>query len=207
MWMDALFERVCRHLDKLGVKYELLRSDPLSGAEAARARDAGDMPWPEQLWEILTEFANGFTFRWPADQIDAEPFCEIEFPDWRGIQQGRVYLLEFLDEVHEEFFRRAGDPELAKMLAAKGTSWFPFLADANADQVVVDARTGHVRLHLHDWCDGGSGDNGFFMAESLKWFFDGWSRVCFAQPLSTLDTVVGPYGAGWECPREYRIWS
>ena len=205
MWMHQYIEKVAARLDHLGVQFELKLCEPLAGAEAVEARDAVDSPWPAQLWELLTEFGNGFEFRWPANEVDAEPCCEIEFAGWRQIHQERGYLLAFLDELDDQWFARVGDPELARMQARLARSWFPILTDANGDQIMLDARTGHVRLYLHDWFDGGSGDNGFFMAESLSRFFQYWSACCFAQTLGTLDTVVGPYGVRWECPPEYRI--
>ena len=63
--------------------------------------------------------------------------------------------------------------------------WLPFQAEGNGDFLSINlnrAGQGQTVFDQHDWLDGGTGENGFQMADNLSEFVNSWAAVCFSLP-------------------------
>ena len=78
------------------------------------------------------------------------------------------------------------DPALARRTAERMRHWLGFHTEGNGDRFCVDTSLdpAPVVFDQHDWYDGGTGENGRRLADSLLQFFKDWAQVCFQSPRS-----------------------
>ena len=91
------------------------------------------------------------------------------------------------------------NPALAKQTALRMRKWMPFHDEGNGDGFCLDTAQdpAPVVFDEHDWMDGGTGENGHRLADSLLQFYTDWAQVCFQFPRSLWwPTVLSKSGVG-----------
>lgn len=201
-----LIEHAASHLDKLGIAYRHQAGWPtLTWSIALMERRLG-LKLPRQLADFYREIGNGFRFMWATgDESDTQtemggihvPSLNLMFRNWRS---RRKYSLYDANAAESYGFPYTDDPELAKKTAARMWNWLPVLHEENGDEFSIDMADDSQPLIFdkHDWMDGGTGDNGFYVAEDWREFFANWSGRCFQRPKSLYwPSVLTPNGIDW----------
>jgi hypothetical protein len=194
-----LFEGVAEHVRRQGVKVRFKRGKPLDPAAIERASPKAFIPIPTSLIDFYAEIGDGLEFGWSSKGKDA-PFanhaiCRLEECAPKSIDDVS-WLTEWQDDYE---FPHVEDPVLAKKTALKMRKWLAFWGIGNGDSLCLDtsADPSPVLFSKHDWYDGGSGENGHKIAESLFEFYSDWAQVCFQFPSSLWwPGVLNKNGAG-----------
>ena len=197
-----MFERVADHVRSRGAKLTFKRGRPVSADAIDEARSRSLAPWPEELAQFFTELGEVAEFGWVEKgrgtrrAIGRVSFARLSscivIPD-----EGSHRRIEWCDDYD---FRFTKDPALAKQTAIKMRRWIPIITEGNGDSFCLDAgrQPAPVVLNLHDWFDGGSGDNGACVGSSLTDFLHAWSQVCFQCPSGLYwPAVLGNQGVDW----------
>jgi len=181
-----LFERVANHVRRQGVTVTFTRGKPLSASAIERARAKSVIPIPTSLAEFYAEVGNGLTFSWSAD-VDAALFANLAFPKFADCvieslptERSRIEWSDTYD------FRFTKNPAMARQTALKMRKWLRFHDEGNGDEFSLDTALdpAPVLFNQHDWFDGGSGENGHRLSDSLLQFYTEWAQVCFQFPRS-----------------------
>lgn len=201
-----LFLRVADHVRGRGVDVELMPGPPLSNATVDKARRVLTIPLPESLVEFYREMGDGMLFHWDAGGVegdDREPFAVVEVAPLLDVVRAHEGQKEYATEWRDDYdYRFTDDPRKARATALRVRRWLGFHHEGNGDRFCLDtaASPGPVVFDRHDWYDGGTGDNGAPMGDTLRGFMEGWSRVCFQCPSSLYwPSVLGPAGVDWQC--------
>lgn len=149
------------------------------------------LPWEldPELLNFYHKGTNGLLFSWVAkESLDLQSIASVSLPNlkelvkhvesWKGI------LYYTPEQIEEYGFPHTDNPALAKQTAERMNNWVPLLGSGEADLICVDlgAPGCPVVYHKHDWMDGGTGENGTFMAANWTEFLESWSKVCFQDP-------------------------
>jgi cell wall assembly regulator SMI1 len=204
----SLFQRVQSHLESLQVKYSFYTGrSVIERWDIWAVQDTLKRPLPDDLRRFYLEVGNGLEFRWNAQsEEDHSPFANLQIPSLAELacrylewQESSLYTPE---KAEEYGFPYTKNPELAKRTAARMWDWLPVLQEGNGDQICIDLSisSNPVLFDQLDWMDGGTGDNGYFLAESWSAFLTRWASVCFQFPKSLWwKTVLKPEsGVCWE---------
>lgn len=181
-----LFESVAEHVRRQGVKVRFKRGKPLDPAAMERARAQAFIPIPSSLIEFYAEIGDGLEFGWSSKGKEAlfanHEICKLEDCAPKSLDDVS-WLTEWRDDYE---FPHVDDPALAKKTALKMRKWLPFWGIGNGDSVCLETSRdpSPVLYNQHGWYDGGSGENGYQIAESLFDFYSGWAQVCFQFPKS-----------------------
>ncbi len=201
-----LFGRVRARLDELGVQATFGTGRPVIECwDVWEVQDTIGRSIPDTLRLFYLEMGDGLTFRWQAPGEDENgPFAKLEIPSLRSLgwayHAWRDVVLYTPEKAESYGFPHTEDPALAKRTAGRMWDWIPVLAEGNGDTICIDlgSPSAPVIFHKHDWLDGGTGDNGFLMAESWGAFLSGWAGVCFQRPRSMFwASALGPSGVEW----------
>ena len=203
-----LFESVANHVRRQGVRVTFRRGNPLSPAVIKRAQSRSVIPIPDSMAEFFAEVGDGLVFRWAAKGNDA-PSANINFEPLAEHVYESLDMVKWRTEWNDDYdFRGTDDPTLAKKTALKMRKWSPVHAEGNGDFISLD--TAHnpapVVYDRHDWMDGGTGENGHILANSLLEFYTAWAQVCFQFPRSLWWQRVfkkSGIGVNWNSP-EFR---
>lgn len=150
------------------------------------ARSKSKIPIPSSMADFYAEVGDGLEFAW-TPQRGESPFANHEFPKLaeRTIESigGISWRTEWSDSYD---FRYAKDPQLAKRTASRMRKWLPFHDEGNGDSFCLDTsiEPAPVLFDQHDWYDGGTGENGHLLGDSLLEFYTAWAQVCFQFPSS-----------------------
>lgn len=200
-----LFERVADHVRRQGGKVRFKRGKPLSPVAIERARSQAFIPIPTQLAELYAEIGDGLEFGWSTKRGNT-PFANHELSPIKDCAPTSLEDVNWLTEWNDDYgFPYTDDPELAKKTAIKMRKWLRFAGEGNGDTFCLDTaeESSPVLFNKHDWYDGGSGDNGHKMADSLLQFYSEWARVCFQVPSSLFWPSVfreQGHGINWGSP-------
>jgi cell wall assembly regulator SMI1 len=203
----VLFQRVRAHLESLQVKYRYSAGRPVIECwDIWDVQDTLKRSLPHDLRQFYLAVGDGLSFRWEAESGEEyPPFANFQIPslsclaaqyfDWRE-------LALYSPEKAEEYgFPHTKDPELAKRTAARMWHWLPIIEEGNGDELCIDLSlpSGPVIYHQHDWMDGGTGENGYLLAESWSAFLTRWGSVCFQFPKSLWwkSTLAPGGGVAW----------
>ena len=181
-----LFTRVAAHVRRQGVKVTLKRGEPLTMSAINRARAEALIPIPKLMAEFYAEIGDGIEFAWSA-KGDQSPFANHEFPKLADCVFRSFDNLSWRTEWQDDYdFRYTKHPALAKQTALKMRNWMPFHGEGNGDRFCLDtaSQPAPVVFDRHDWYDGGTGENGPRLADSLLQFYTDWAQVCFQFPRS-----------------------
>lgn len=199
-----LFWRVAEHVERRrGVVVEFERGEPVTDEATASAVAASPtVPLPSALIEFYREVGDGMLFHWATGGSDELVFANIEFPPLLELAEAsderRSRGVEF-DDTYE--YSGVKDRQLAKRTARRMRRWFTFHYEGNGDTFCLDTGVdpAPVVFHQHDWVDGGSGDNGRRMGQTLRAFMEEWSQVCFQFPSSLWwPRVLTGSGVNWQ---------
>ncbi|AMV19094.1 hypothetical protein [Planctomyces sp. SH-PL14] len=194
-----LFERVADHVRRQGVKVTFERGEALTTSTIERARAKALIPIPASMAEFYAEMGDGLEFAWSTKR-DREPFANHEFPKLNSRVIESFDVLSWMTEWNDDYdFSGTKNPVLAKQTALKMRKWMPFHNEGNGDGFSLDTALdpAPVVFDKHDWCDGGTGENGHRLAESLLQFYTDWAQVCFQFPRSLWwPTVLKKDGPG-----------
>lgn len=203
-----LFEQVRTRLDSLGVNYSFYAARPVLecwdiwGAQYDMKRML-----PKELCKFYLDMGDGLSFRWESEpENGALVFANLQMPsleslvrqyfDWRNC------VCYSPENAAEYGFPHTANPQLAIRTAARMWDWLPILYQGNGDQICIDLseQSCPVIFHKHDWMDGGSGENGFLLAENWNAFVTGWAGVCFQWPKSLFwdSELIPAKGVNWE---------
>jgi hypothetical protein len=193
-----LFERAADHVRRLGVKVTFKRGKPLAASDIERARAKALIPIPTSMAEFYAEVGDGLEFGWTTKDDNA-PFANHEFPKLRDRVFQSFDTLRWRIEWSDDYdFRYTKNPALAKQTALRMRKWMPFHDEGNGDAFCLDTalNPAPVVFNQHDW-DGGTGENGRCLADSLLQFYTDWAQVCFQFPRSLWwPTVLKKDGSG-----------
>ena len=200
--MQAVIDRVSKHLANCGVRLDCALNPTASSADIDAAQERIGFELPNSFVDFVTQFANGLTLSWIADGASAAFEMEtvedsvgsaIEMRDWRLYDEeaARAYGFPYVD-----------DSELAIVTNRLMHNWIPFHAEGNGDYFSLNLNQdgyGNVIFDHHsDWLDGGTGTNGYLMSPDFASFFESWSEVCFSQPKSLWwKSVLSDQGVNW----------
>jgi cell wall assembly regulator SMI1 len=188
---NSLFDTVRRHLDRQGVACEIEAGKPATNKVLTKAETKMKIRLPAELRAFYQIIGDGFSLWWQADADDLKkPFGSLQVPtlsylarmyvDWRKTS---LYSQE---KAEKYGFPYTKDPALAKRTAARMWHWLPVIEEGNGDLICQDLSDPScpVIFNQHDWLDGGTGDNGHFLAPNWWAFLRDWGRVCFQYPKS-----------------------
>jgi len=194
-----LFERVADHVRHQGVGVTFKRGKPLSAAAIDRARAKALIPIPKSMADFYAEVGDGMLFAWSA-KGDRAPFANHEFPKLADRVIESLDRLSWKIEWQDDYdFRFTENPALAKQTALRMRKWMPFHDEGNGDGFCLDTAQdpAPVVFDTHDWMDGGTGENGHRLADSLLQFYTDWAQVCFQFPCRLWwPTVLSKSGVG-----------
>lgn len=179
-----LFERVADHVRRQGVKVTFKRGKSLTASAIERARAKALIPIPTSMAEFYAEVGDGMVFAWTA-KGDQSSFANHEFPKLKDRVLESFDKLSWKTEWKDDYdFRYTKNPALAKQTALKMRKWMPFHDEGNSDGFCLDTALdpAPVVFDKHDWYDGGTGENGHRLADSLLQFYTDWAQVCFQSP-------------------------
>src|SRR5262245_51482257 len=111
-------------------------------------------------------------FFWSTEE-ESGPFAMIEFPKLSQVVIKSLEQVNWRIEWSDTYeFQYTDDPKRAKKTALCMRKWLPFHDDGNGDRFCLDTATrgAPVIFDRHDWMDGGTGDNGHRLGESLLGF-------------------------------------
>ena len=194
-----LFERVAEHVRRQGVRVRFKRGKPLSAVVIDQARSQAFIPIPKAMADFYAEIGDGLEFGWSAKR-GGTPFANHELSkvtDCAPMSRDEVIWRTEWDDDYE--FPHTDDPVLAKTTAIRMRRWLHFASVGNGDTFCLDTASdpSPVLFNKHDWLDGGSGDNGHKVADSLFQFYAEWAKVCFQIPSSLYwPSVFSEEGAG-----------
>ena len=134
---------------------------------------------------------------------DRAPFANHEFPKLADRVLESFDKLSWKTEWQDDNdFRYTKNPALAKQTALKMRKWMPFHDEGNGDGFCLDTALdpAPVVFDQHDWYDGGTGENGHRLADSLLQFYTDGAGVLpvAAQPLVADRLQEGWSGCGLE---------
>jgi hypothetical protein len=194
-----LFERVADHVHRQGVKVRFKRGKSLAASAIDRAKAKALIPIPASMAEFYAEVGNGLEFAWTPKGDDA-PFANHEFPKLADCVFESIDKVNWKTEWKDDYdFRYTKKPALAKQTALKMRKWVRFHDEGNGDGFCLDTAwdPAPVVFDQHDWYDGGTGENGHRLADSLLHFYTDWAQVCFQFPRSLWwPTVLKKDGSG-----------
>jgi cell wall assembly regulator SMI1 len=184
-----ILDAVSRHVERQGVDCAVTSGKPASEKAVAAAEAQLKVRLPAELREFYRTVADGYAMSWQADPNDSDqPFGGLQvselsslaamYSGWRGM------ALYNPEQAEKYGFPHTQDPALAKRTAARQWHWLPVIEEGNGDLICLDLSvpSGPVTFHMHDWLDGGSGDDGHPLAQSWGAFLVGWGSVCFQFP-------------------------
>ena len=181
-----LFDRVADYVRRQGLTVTFKRGKALSASAIEHARANALIPIPASMAEFYAEVGDGLVFAWMPQDEDT-PFVKHEFPRLKDRVHESFDKLSWKVEWKDEYdFRYTKDPVLAKRTALKMRKWMPFHDEGNGDGFCLDTamEPAPVVFDQHDWYDGGTGENGHRLADSLLQFYADWAQVCFQLPRS-----------------------
>ena len=200
--MQKTLDRVAEHLAGAGISLNVELNRPATDGDIDSAELRIGFTLPPDYVEFVTQFANGLSLSWSTDDgpfasFELEPVANsvggaLEMRDWR-----------FYDDAaaREYGFPYTDDPELALVTNGLMHNWIPLHTEGNGDNFSLNLNPegfGHVVFDHHSWLDGGTGANGFLMANNFTSFFESWAIVCFAQPRSLCwKSVLTDGGVDW----------
>jgi hypothetical protein len=182
-----LFEEVADHVRRQGVKVTFTRGEQLPASAIERAVTRRVLPITPSMAEFYAEIGNGMLFKWMSEG-DRAAATNHSFPELRDptpkLLKAIMNRVEWWCDDYD--FRNTMDPNLAKQTAIKMRKWVPFHDEGNGDEFCLDGAVdpAPVVFNQHDWFDGGTGENGHVLGESLLDFYTRWSKVCFQFPRS-----------------------
>lgn len=181
-----LFERVADHVRRHGVDVTFNRGEPLTASVIERAGAEALIPIPDAMAVFYAEVGDGLDFAWAA-RGDRAPFAHHEFPKLADRVIESFDELSWKTEWKDDYdFRYTKNPALARQTALPMRKWMPFHDEGNGDAFCLDTALdpAPVVFNRHDWYDGGTGENGHRLADSLSQFYADWAQVCFQFPRS-----------------------
>lgn len=201
--MQKLFQQVASHLSGSGITPEMSFQPPADSDDISYAERQLDLSLPPTYVEFVTTVADGLSVHWHAGDrtlacFEMEPLHSsveglLGFRDWRLFSE---------DKAKEYGFPHVADPEIAMTTNRLMHYWLPFQQEGNGDYLSVNlnrAGEGQVIFDQHDWLDGGTGENGFFMADTISEFIESWASVCFSLPRSLWwKSVLTEKGVDWD---------
>ena len=197
-----LFDRVADHVRRQGVEATLTRGKPLTTSEIEEARAKTVICIPDAMAAFYIEVGDGMQFYWNAKGKRA-PFANHEFPKLSDLMVESHDKLRWRTEWDDSYdFRFTKNPTLAKQTAVRMRKWTSFHDEGDGDEISLDTDLNPppVVFNRHDWYDGGTGENGHRLANSLLQFYEDWSQVCFQFPSSlwwpSVFSKAGP-GVDW----------
>ena len=187
-----LFERVAEHVRRQGVKVRFERGEPLTPVAIELERAQAFIPVPPSLLDLYAEIGSGMEFAWSSKDND-RLFANHEIPRIEECAPKSFDNVSWLPEWQDDNeFPHVKDPALAKKTALKMRAWLRFISIGNGDSFCLDTSRdpSPVLFNKHDWFDGGTGENGHQIADSLWDFYSQWAQVCFQFPRSLWWPVV-----------------
>lgn len=203
-----LLERVADHVRRQGIEVIFNRGNTLTATNIERARAKSLIAIPQSMFDFYAEVGDGMNFWWSA-KGDRAPFANHEFPNLNKCVVESLESLSWMTEWNDDYdFRYTKNPALAKKTALKMRNWIPFHDEGNGDTFCIDTalHPAPVVFNKHDWYDGGTGENGHRLADSLLQFYTDWAQVCFQFPRSLWWPCVfkkDGQGVDWSSP-EFR---
>jgi len=179
-----LFKRVEDHLKRLDEPIRFRRGSRLRNNEISRICERSAIPIPASVVDLYAEVGNGFSFSWEARGEHA-PFANLEFPPLLELAAPTVYGIEWKNEWSETYdFHGTKNPQLAKETAIRMRKWLHLQDDGSGSTLCLDTalNPAPVLSNQHAWYNGGSGENGHVLGNSLLDFMASWSKVCFQWP-------------------------
>lgn len=180
-----LFEQVVEFLEGSVAELEFKRGPAITREKLEQAQQKTGLPMPQSMIDFYFEVGDGLWFRWSSDD-ESGPGGVFQFHSLDEYVEEAVssseYICELIDSNYD--FRFTDDPDLARRTIQRMRRWVPFHPEGNGDTFSLDTSLdpAPVVFNQHDWLDGGNGDNGHVMANSLLQFCKEWSRVCFQCP-------------------------
>lgn len=181
-----IFERVAGHVRRQGVNVRMKRGKPLTKPEILQISTQSLISIPTSMVEFYAEVGDGIEFRWRAEG-DWGPFANLESPRLKDrVSESNRRLNNRIEWEAEHDFRFTKNPTLARQTAIKMRKWMQFHEEGNGDSFCLDTASDAppVVFNQHDWFDGGTGENGHRVADSLLQFYTEWAQVCFQSPSS-----------------------
>lgn len=179
-----LFEQAADHVRSQGVKVVFKRGKPLAASAIERACKKSVIPIPASLAEFYAEVGEGLRLAWRSKQ-QGGAFANYEVPNLELCVVESFDSLRRRTEWDDSYaFPFTDDPVLAKQTALKMRKWMRFYMEGNGDMFALDTAfdPAPVVFDQHDWLDGGTGENGHRLADSLLQFYTDWAQVCFQFP-------------------------
>ncbi|MBX3416052.1 MAG: SMI1/KNR4 family protein [Pirellulaceae bacterium] len=184
--LKKTLDRVANHLAIRNVTLACTLKSRASSDDVREAENRLGLALPESYVDFVMSFADGFVVSW---FIEDGPFGFAEMTTMSSSIDGILGMREWRifddDSARKYGFPYVDDSELALVTNKLMRNWIPFHAEANGDYFSIDLNSngsGRVIFDKHDWLDGGTGHNGFLMADNLFSFFNSWGNICFSQP-------------------------
>lgn len=176
-----LFRCVRRYVRELGAETTFRRGPSLTVDHVERVCGTSAIPVPNSVADLYLECGDGVYFSWEHGDASAAvslpPLSDLAVPSLDKVN----WRIEWSDTYD---FRYTRDPTLAKQTAMRMRQWLPIFEEGNGDSMCVDTASdpAPVVFNRHDWFDGGTGENGHVLGDSLLGFLTAWSSVCFQGP-------------------------
>ncbi|MEX0867872.1 MAG: SMI1/KNR4 family protein [Pirellulales bacterium] len=200
--MQPLIDGVAAHLASMGIKLHCKLNGKATAGDIDTALKRLGIPLPASYVEFITQFSNGIELSWNADGAS---FASFEMATLESSIDGALGMRDWRfhdDEAARDYgFPYVDDSKLAVETNRQMHNWIPIHAEGNGDNFSINLNPdgfGNVIFDQHDWLDGGTGHNGYFMAPDLPTFIESWAAVCFSHPKSLWwKSVIGEDGVNW----------
>lgn len=199
-----IFEATATFLRTKGASPQIVKGGKASRSAVDKFSRETGVALPASFSSFYTEFADGFSFTWEAneDQWGAFSILNLEqlSKDRRDWEKN---ISEFLDDPNS--LDQCIDPPFrgeAFEIWRNMKSWVPFWDEGNGDHFCVETTSGRIVYDQHDWFDGFGSlatTNGIVAGQSLEDFLKNWSRFCFRPNKSLWWGEFGKFGSiKWE---------
>lgn len=180
----ATLNAVHEHMKRVGECSILEVHDAVTRENADAICRANQVEIPEAVRSVYEDFGNGFELNWTYSNDEFEWQGRFAWPELKAFVQDQVDWTEYLRWLDNEPDELAVDNKaLAREILSRMDDWMPFCTLCNGDLFCIDRRSGGIVFHQHDWHDGGTGMNGWNVADNLETFITNWGSVCFSEPI------------------------
>lgn len=200
--IQPFIDSVAAHLARMGIKLHCKLNGKATGRDIDTAEKRFGISLPVSYVEFITQFSNGVELSW---NTNGAPFAGFKMSTLESSINGALGVRDwrFYDDAaaRDYGFPYVDDSKLAIKTNRQMHNWIPFHAEENGDIFSINLNPdgfGNVIFDQHDWLDGGTGHNGYFMAPDLPSFIESWSAVCFSHPKCLWwKSVIGADGVNW----------
>lgn len=172
---------VLTHLEELGASIGMFISTPTRSSLVERFEAEFNLSLPDAVREFYIKHADGLFLHWTIDALDVQGNLTIA-----SLNELRLARQRWLnsDQGPKPIAKRVEPLDTALKTWERMANWLPIWEEGNGDLGCIDAATGQIVWHCHDWADGGDGTNGYVIESDILNLIRNWASVCFSTPKS-----------------------